>query len=129
MQRFMVHNTTMKQSKPSKSCSLSWTMLPRNKYEVSPDNACVKILDRLSAELRQQYLSPLEAENVIQMTINDIIPCRLLDTTTGRLCDQEPQINDFKRSTEYKELLSFTIKHADLRMERIEEVVEMHFHD
>jgi hypothetical protein len=43
------------------------------------------------------------------------------------LCDQEAQICAFKLSTEYKGLLSFVIKHADIRTERIKEVVAFHF--
>jgi len=55
-------------------------------------------------------------------------PPRLLNTTTGRLCNREAQINAFKTSTEYKELLSLTVKHANLRMERIQDVVATFFH-
>jgi hypothetical protein len=55
-------------------------------------------------------------------------PPRILNTTTGRLCDREAQTNAFKASTEYKELLSFTINHANLRMKRIQDVVATFFH-
>jgi hypothetical protein len=54
-------------------------------------------------------------------------PHRLLNTYTGRLCDRDAQINDFKASTEYKKLLVSTIKHADFGMKPIRDVVEMYF--
>jgi hypothetical protein len=38
------------------------------------------------------------------------------------------QIHAFKTSTEYKELLSSTLVHVDLQMERIQDVVAMYFH-
>jgi hypothetical protein len=80
----------------------------------------------LSTELRQQYLTPPEVERAIQWVIDaqlDNAPLRVLDTTTGLLCDREAQISAFKMSTEYKELLSSTIPHPDLDAKRIEEVV------
>ncbi|KAG2337040.1 WD40 repeat-like protein [Suillus weaverae] len=81
----------------------------------------------LSPELRQQYDN---AERAIQETIKAQLnnaPHCLLNTFTGRLCDGEAQINAFKMSTEYKELLSSTLVHVDLRMERIKDVVETYF--
>ncbi|KAG2346486.1 hypothetical protein BDR05DRAFT_988141 [Suillus weaverae] len=79
------------------------TML--SKFENAPDTQTRK--------LRQQYVSPSEAEGVIQETIEaqlDDAPHRLLNTFTGRLCDREGQIDAFKTSTEYKELLSSTLE-------------------
>ncbi|OAX41551.1 hypothetical protein K503DRAFT_797882 [Rhizopogon vinicolor AM-OR11-026] len=79
----------------------------------------------------QQYLSLSEAEVAVQkvvLTQTENVPLRLLDTTTGRLCDREAQIRAFKASTECKELLSLTMKHADRRMERNTEVVAKYFH-
>ncbi|KAG2335876.1 hypothetical protein BDR05DRAFT_971340 [Suillus weaverae] len=86
--------------------------------------------DTETTKLRQQYVNPSEAESAIQETIKaqlDDAPHRLLNTFTGRLCDRDAQIDGFKRSTEYKELLSSTLVHADLRMERIQDVVAMYF--
>ncbi|KAG2337057.1 hypothetical protein BDR05DRAFT_1063445 [Suillus weaverae] len=86
--------------------------------------------DTQTRKLRQQYINPSEAERAIQETIKaqlDDAPHRLLNTFTGRLCDGEGQINAFKTSTEYKELLSSTLVHADLRMERIQDVVATYF--
>jgi hypothetical protein len=80
--------------------------------------------------MRQQYRSPAEAEYDIREVIHNQLtdtPPRLLDTTTGLLCDREAQISVFKSSTEYKELVSSTIKHPHLRMERIVEVVATYF--
>jgi hypothetical protein len=54
-------------------------------------------------------------------------PPRLFDTTTGLLHDRDAQINAFKTSTQYKELLSLTIKHADRRSERIKEAITTYF--
>jgi hypothetical protein len=60
----------------------------------------------LSPELRQRYLSPSEAESAIWTVIHAQrpLPSRVLDTTTGLLCDREAQTRIFKTSTEYKEL-------------------------
>jgi hypothetical protein len=80
----------------------------------------------LSTELRQQYLRPSEVECAIRRVIDaqlDNAPLRLLDTTTGLLCDREAQISAFKMSTEYKKFLSSTITRPDLHTKRIEEVV------
>ena len=82
----------------------------------------------LSPELRQQYLSQSEAEDVIRKIIDaqlENAPPRLLDVTTGLLCDRNAQIDVFKQSPTYKELLSLTMEHADLG--RIEEAVEVYF--
>jgi hypothetical protein len=79
-----------------------------------------------STELRQQYLRPSQVERAIRQVIDaqlENAPLRVLNTTTGLLCDREAQISAFKMSTEYKELLSSTIPHPDLDRKRIEEVV------
>jgi hypothetical protein len=84
----------------------------------------------LSQELRQQYVSPSDAEAAIRKVIHahtENFPPRLFDTTTGLLHDRDAQINAFKRSTQYRELLSLTIKHADRRSERIEETFLTYF--
>jgi hypothetical protein len=54
-------------------------------------------------------------------------PTRLLDTSSGRLYDQEAQMNIFKASTEYKELLSSSTERANLQTERIRKVVAKYF--
>ncbi|KAG2745426.1 hypothetical protein P692DRAFT_20837557, partial [Suillus brevipes Sb2] len=82
--------------------------------------------DIQTRKLSQQYLRPSEAEHAIRQVIHAQLensPLRVLDTTTGLLCDQEAQISAFKMSTEYKELLSSTITRPDLRTKRIKEVV------
>jgi hypothetical protein len=48
---------------------------------------------------------------------------RVLNTTTGLLCDREAQISAFKLSIQYKELVSSAITRVDLPMKHIEEVV------
>ncbi|KAJ8580750.1 hypothetical protein M405DRAFT_885991 [Rhizopogon salebrosus TDB-379] len=88
--------------------------------------------DVVPDNMRSQYVDPSKAESVIREVIYaqfENAPLRLLDTITGLLCDREAQISVFKASSEYKELLSFTMQHADLRlmMGRIKEVVETHF--
>jgi len=77
----------------------------------------------LSPELREQY-----AASIIQEVIHDHLeytPHRLLNTVTGHLCDRVAQKNTFESSAEYKELLSSTMKHAE--MEHIQETVIMYF--
>jgi hypothetical protein len=84
----------------------------------------------LSSELRRRYISPSDAEVAIRKVIDAYVenfPPRLFDTAAGLLRDRDAQINVFKISTQYKELLSLTIKHADRRSERIEEVVVTYF--
>jgi hypothetical protein len=84
----------------------------------------------LFPELRRQYVSSSEAETMIGRAIYlelDCAPLRLLNTFTGRLCDREAQINAFKASVEYKELLSNTMKHVGRRVERIEKAVAEYF--
>ncbi|KAG2336192.1 HET-domain-containing protein [Suillus weaverae] len=89
--------------------------------------------DTETPNLRQQYIGLSEAEGVIEESIKaqlDHAPHRLLNTFTGRLCNREVQIDAFKTSTEYKELLSSTLVDVDLRMERIQDVdhvVAMYF--
>ncbi|KAG2336506.1 hypothetical protein BDR05DRAFT_953303 [Suillus weaverae] len=81
-------------------------------------------------KLRQRFVSPSEADGAIRRltyTHLDDAPLRLLDTHTGRLCDREAQINAFKSSTEYKELLSSILKRAELRMADIQDVVMAYF--
>ncbi|KIK45230.1 hypothetical protein CY34DRAFT_801852 [Suillus luteus UH-Slu-Lm8-n1] len=80
--------------------------------------------------LRKQYLSPHEAESAIRKAIHvqmENAPLRLLNTSTGQLCDRDAQICSFKASTRYKELLLLTMNHEDLRMERIKKRVAMYF--
>ncbi|KAG1793101.1 uncharacterized protein HD556DRAFT_1527625 [Suillus plorans] len=86
--------------------------------------------DTETRKLRQQYLGPFEVDRDIRKAINaqlDNTPLRVLDTTTGLLCDREAQIRIFKMSKEYKELVSSTITHSDFRMKRIKEVVMTYF--
>ncbi|KAG1799939.1 uncharacterized protein HD556DRAFT_1439606 [Suillus plorans] len=83
--------------------------------------------DVQTRNLRQQYLRPSEVECAIRRVIDaqlDDAPLRLLDTTTGLLCDRETQIGTFKMSAQYKELVSSTITHVDLHIEHIYEVVK-----
>ncbi|KAG2363712.1 heterokaryon incompatibility protein-domain-containing protein [Suillus spraguei] len=71
-----------------------------------------------------------KAEAAIQEAIKaqlDDAPHRLINTSTGRLCSREVQTNAFRMSAEYKELLSSTMKPADLQTERIQDVVAMYF--
>ncbi|KAG1785642.1 heterokaryon incompatibility protein-domain-containing protein, partial [Suillus plorans] len=84
--------------------------------------------------LRKQYIRPVEAEAVIQKSINTQLenaPLRLLDTARGILCDRGAQITAFKTSTEYNELLRFVMTRPDpredLHEEHIREVVEKYF--
>ncbi|KAG2338573.1 hypothetical protein BDR05DRAFT_1004146 [Suillus weaverae] len=70
--------------------------------------------------LCQQYISLSEAEGVVQQIIHaqlDNAPNRLFNTSTGRLCGQQVQINAFTSSMEYKELLSSMMKHGGIQVE------------
>ncbi|OAX40071.1 hypothetical protein K503DRAFT_28372 [Rhizopogon vinicolor AM-OR11-026] len=112
------------------------TML--SKLDEGPD-AQIRSKDRItyalksltpSPELRQQYLTPSEAEDAILKAINGQLenaPLRLLHTRTGRLCDRAAQIHEFTTSPKYKKLLSLTMKHADLQTDHITEVVGKYF--
>jgi len=63
----------------------------------------------LSSDLRQQYVTPSEVEDAILTAIRthmENAPHRLINTSTGRLCDRGAQINAFKTSVEYKKLLA-----------------------
>ncbi|KAG2346794.1 hypothetical protein BDR05DRAFT_750178 [Suillus weaverae] len=81
-------------------------------------------------DLRQQYVSPSEAEDAIRRAVwteLEFAPLRLLNTSTGLLCDRAAQINAFKMSPEYNELISFPTKDSNLRTERIKGVVATYF--
>ncbi|KIK45788.1 hypothetical protein CY34DRAFT_496839 [Suillus luteus UH-Slu-Lm8-n1] len=81
-------------------------------------------------KLRQKYGSPSEVEDAIRRAVQsylDSAPLRLVNTSTGRLCDRHAQTNSFKTSIEYKQLLSSSIKHPHLQTESIEKAVEMYF--
>ncbi|KAG1835786.1 hypothetical protein DFJ58DRAFT_750031 [Suillus subalutaceus] len=114
MQHFMAHSVMMKLLRLSKRCSQNWIVLPTLRHE----------------SLREQYLGPSEVDCAIRKIIDtqlDNAPMRVLDTTTGLLCDREAQIRTFKSSIEYKELVSSTITHSDFRTKRIKEVVMTYF--
>jgi hypothetical protein len=63
---------------------------------------------------------------VIQVQL-ETAPLRLLNTSTGRLCDREAQINAFMESTEYKKLLYSSMTHGDLQREPIQDAVTKYF--
>ncbi|KAG1795474.1 uncharacterized protein HD556DRAFT_388554 [Suillus plorans] len=93
-----------------------------SKLDNAPDNETRK--------LRQQYLSPSQVDRVIRKIIDaklDNAPLRVIDTTSGLLCDRETQILTFKTSIEYKELVSSTIAHRDIQMKHVKEVVTTYF--
>ncbi|KAG2335859.1 hypothetical protein BDR05DRAFT_205929, partial [Suillus weaverae] len=81
-------------------------------------------------DLRQQYVRPSEAEDAIRRAVwteLEYAPLRLINTSTGLLCDRAAQINAFKTSPEYNELISFPTEHSNLRTERIKGVVATYF--
>jgi hypothetical protein len=88
-----------------------------------------KCLSR-SADLRQQYVYPSEVDDIVQRAAwieLEYAPLRLLNTSTGTLCDRMAQITAFKMSAEYVELLLFRTKDSNLRTERIKDVVARYF--
>ncbi|KAG1745385.1 uncharacterized protein EDB91DRAFT_1120571 [Suillus paluster] len=107
MQHFMVHNATMKLSRPSKRCCQNWTVLLTCKCEVSSKQPMLSRCSTFSSELRKQYVSPSEAEHAIRKVIDvqlDIAPLRLLNATTGLLCDLRSADKTSKRSPSKKQL-------------------------
>ncbi|KAG2137114.1 uncharacterized protein EDB93DRAFT_1253728 [Suillus bovinus] len=89
-----------------------------------------KLENAPKTELRQKFVDPFEADSAIRKVVHthlDDAPLRLLDTHTGRLCDREAQINAFKSSTEYKELLSSILRRAELRIDVIQNVAMTYF--
>jgi hypothetical protein len=90
----------------------------------------LKTINRISPELRPQYVSPGEVDCAIRRAIyfkQENSPPRLLNTVTGRLCNQEEQMNAFMETTEYKKILSSSMTYAPLDMKPIEEAVEKYF--
>ncbi|KAG1743655.1 uncharacterized protein EDB91DRAFT_1200564, partial [Suillus paluster] len=86
--------------------------------------------DVQTRKLRHKYVSPSAVKDIILRAIHaqlENAPLRLLNTSTGRLCDREAQINAFKESTEYKEILSSSMTHLPLQTEPIEEAVVKYF--
>ncbi|KIK49125.1 hypothetical protein CY34DRAFT_797510 [Suillus luteus UH-Slu-Lm8-n1] len=87
-------------------------------------------LEAQMRDLRQQYVSPSEVEDTIRKAVwieLENAPLRLLNTSTGLLCNRTAQMNSFKTSLVYKELLSSTTKHSDLQTEHIKDVVATYF--
>ncbi|KAG2366670.1 heterokaryon incompatibility protein-domain-containing protein [Suillus spraguei] len=81
-------------------------------------------------DLRQQYIHPSRVGDAIQRAVGtelEYAPLRLLNTSTGLLCDRAAQMSTFKTSAEYKELLSSTTKHLYLQTGRIKDVVATYF--
>ncbi|KAG1775405.1 heterokaryon incompatibility protein-domain-containing protein, partial [Suillus placidus] len=86
--------------------------------------------DAQTCRLRQQYVSCSEAEDAIRTTIHahlDNAPLRVFNTSTGHLCNREAQIRAFVESTEYKKILSSSLKHGLLDMKPIKEAVATYF--
>ncbi|KAG1726964.1 uncharacterized protein EDB91DRAFT_899290 [Suillus paluster] len=93
--------------------------------EISKLNSAV---DTQTQKPREQYIGVSEAEGVIRNIIKvqlETAPLRLVNTATGLLCAREVQICMFEASTEYKELLLWTMKHPALN--RIVEAVVTYF--
>ncbi|KAG2357625.1 WD40-repeat-containing domain protein [Suillus spraguei] len=81
-------------------------------------------------DLRQQHIHPSQVGDAIQRAVwteLEYAPLRLLNTSTGVLCDRAAQMSTFKMSAEYKELLSSTTKHSDLQTGRIKDVTATYF--
>ncbi|KAG0698778.1 heterokaryon incompatibility protein-domain-containing protein, partial [Suillus ampliporus] len=88
------------------------------------------VSDQKIRQLRQRYVSPSEVDDAILRVIHaqlENAPLRLLNTSTGRLCDRETQINAFMESIEYKKLMSSSMTHGHLQMKPIKDAVMMYF--
>lgn len=80
-------------------------------------------------KLHQEFLRS-EAVDAIQRAIHTHLenaPLRLLNITTGRVCDREAQIHAFMESTEYKELLYSWMTHARIQTGPIQNAVAKYF--
>ncbi|KAH7904188.1 hypothetical protein BJ138DRAFT_953522 [Hygrophoropsis aurantiaca] len=78
-------------------------------------------------QLRQQYISPSDMDRAIQRAINESfqnLPLRLIETTTGRLCDRDERINALKATPDLQELISSMTTNAKFNHARIAEVVK-----
>ncbi|KAG1814088.1 hypothetical protein EV424DRAFT_42526 [Suillus variegatus] len=87
-------------------------------------------LDPRIRQLRQQYVSPSDVENATRQAIHaqlENAPLRLINTSTGHLCNRDVQINTFIESTEYEELLHSSVMHGPLQTEPIKEAVAKYF--
>jgi len=95
-----------------------------------PNYIFVNMLNSSLDPRQQYYLSLSDAEEAIRKVIQaqlENAPPHLLNTTTGRLHHRDAQTDAFTMSIQYKKLLSFTMKHADLPLERINQVVLRYF--
>ncbi|KAH7904319.1 hypothetical protein BJ138DRAFT_1073548 [Hygrophoropsis aurantiaca] len=93
-----------------------------SKLEISPDPP--------TRQLRQQYVSPSDTEDVIQRAIDKSLqnsPLRLIETTTGCLCDRTEQKKAFKSTPDCKELISSMTTNAKFDHNRIADVVQKYF--
>ncbi|KAG1807961.1 uncharacterized protein BJ212DRAFT_1580111 [Suillus subaureus] len=80
-------------------------------------------------QLGQQHRRQYEVESAIRKVIEAQLkkaPLRLINTSTGRLCDQGVRIDAFIESTEYEELTSLGM-HGSLQTELIKETVAKYF--
>ncbi|KAG0701427.1 hypothetical protein DFH29DRAFT_1000285 [Suillus ampliporus] len=81
-------------------------------------------------KLRQQYGSLSEVEGTFRRAIHaqlENAPLRLLNTSTGHLCNREAQIDAFMESAEYNKHFYSSMMHMPLQTKPIEEAVEMYF--
>ncbi|KAG2367127.1 hypothetical protein BDR07DRAFT_1272937 [Suillus spraguei] len=80
--------------------------------------------------LREQYASRSKIDDAIRQAIHiqlENAPLRLINTSTGRLCNRDAQINAFMESTECKELLQSSNMHGPLQTVLIKEAVAKYF--
>jgi hypothetical protein len=81
-------------------------------------------------QIRQQYVSQYEVESAIRQAIEAQLkkaPLRLINTSTGRVCNRSAQINGFMKSTEYEKLLTSLDMHGPPQTELIKEAVAKYF--
>ncbi|KAG1758678.1 hypothetical protein EDD22DRAFT_909523 [Suillus occidentalis] len=85
--------------------------------------------EALIRELPQHYG---KAEDAIREAIKcmelENVPLRLLNTSTGLLCDRGAQINAFQTSRAYNELLLSSMMHMDLSTKSITDTVTTYLH-
>jgi hypothetical protein len=106
-------------------------MILTHRYKVSLNRASTLQRSTPSPELRQHYPSRIELlEGAVRPAIQaqlENAPLRLINTSTGRLCNRDAQINAFMETTEYKELLYSSVMHGPLQMNHIQEALAYYF--
>ncbi|KAG2143535.1 uncharacterized protein EDB93DRAFT_1251951 [Suillus bovinus] len=91
--------------------------------ELNPSSHIAYQLTHAALRGMQRYDEAIEAFKMMLSKLDDSPEVQI----QGVLCDRPAQINAFRRSIEYKDLLSSTTKQSDLKTERIKDAVATYF--